>query len=108
MAADLGPWGPAEPANLGRVTAASSSQDLHPRHGARFVLVRVEASKPVRYQVQIYLPDQVVETVLCLDEDGDAHVDPGLADPWAQAELLKLARVLKRDPRPEMTRWRGR
>jgi hypothetical protein len=27
---------------------------------------------------------------------------------WAHTEALKLARVLHRDPRPHMLRWRGR
>jgi hypothetical protein len=86
----------------------SSSHDLHPEHGARFVLSRVGPETPVRYRVQVFLPDDLLESALRWDDEGAARLEPPLADLWVHDEALKLARVLKRDPRPEMTRWRGR
>jgi hypothetical protein len=72
------------------------------------VLVRDEMGPQIGYEVQIYLPQEHARTRLFWDEAGEAQVEPALADPWVHGELLKLARVLKRDPRSEMTRWRGR
>ena len=89
------------------MTDASSSTDLHPKHGARFVLERIDGPDP-GYRVQIYLPTERLETRLTWHEDGTARLDPPVHDAWAQEETLKLARVVKRDPKPAMTRWRGR
>ncbi|MCA9705893.1 MAG: hypothetical protein KDK70_08610 [Myxococcales bacterium] len=86
----------------------SSSRDLHPAHGARFVLTRVGADEPPSYAVAIYLPQgQRLDTRLSWT-DGQPALEPGLLDPWAEGETLKLARVLRRTPRASLTRWRGR
>lgn len=103
-----------------------SSRDLHPQTGARFVFDRDNRTntktEPPRYRVTIYLPDRVrwsgqlawVEGSAQLapqaDPEAEAEADPD-PDPeqlrWARAEALKLARVLRRDPKPHMVRWRG-
>ncbi|MCA9650704.1 MAG: hypothetical protein H6712_19505 [Myxococcales bacterium] len=84
----------------------SSSRDLHPTNGGRFVLTRAH-EEPPEYEVVIHLPaGQRLDTRLRW-EDGQAVLDPQLDDPWAEAETLKLARVLRRTPRASLTRWRG-
>ncbi|MEM9454706.1 MAG: hypothetical protein AAGF11_11040 [Myxococcota bacterium] len=86
----------------------SSSHDLHPAHGGRFVLTRVGSTDDPQYEVTIYLPEgRRLDTHLRWT-DGQAALDPTLADEWAQTETLKLARVLRRTPRASLTRWRGR
>jgi hypothetical protein len=82
----------------------SSSRDLHPDSGARFVFERMGAE--LRYHVHVYLPEQRswIEgraRVLGPEPAGDERLE------WARAELLKLARVLHRDPKPRLVRWRG-
>lgn len=92
------------------MSALSSSHDLHPDTGARFVFERI--GDELRYQVHVYLPAQRswsgeldwVEgraRVLGPEPAGDESLE------WAHAELLKLARVLHRDPKPRLVRWRG-
>lgn len=88
--------------------ADSSSHDLHPTHGGRFVLTRVGDVDAPEYEVVIHLPeDRRLETRLSWT-DGQPGLEPALDDPWAQSETLKLARVLRRSPRASITRWRGR
>ncbi|MEX1363384.1 MAG: hypothetical protein AB1Z98_09680 [Nannocystaceae bacterium] len=85
----------------------SSSRDFHPENGGRFVLTRTR-EQPPEYSVAIYLPQQRrLDTRLRWEADR-ATLDPVLTDPWAEAETLKLARVLHRTPRASLTRWRGR
>ena len=87
--------------------AVSSSRDLHPEHGGRFVLTRA-SQQPPEYAVAIYLPEaRRLDTTLRW-EDGQARLEPEVPDAWAQAEALKLARVLRRNLPPSLTRWRGR
>lgn len=91
-----------------------SSRDLHPRTGARFVFER-DPGEPPRYAVTIYLPGTrrwfghlawtEAGAELTPAEAADTAEDETLA--WARAEALKLARVLHRDPRQQMVRWRG-
>ncbi len=92
------------------MTELSSSRDLHPEGGGRFVFERV--GDELRYRVSVYLPEQRswsgeldwVEgqaRVLGSEPEGDAQLE------WARAELLKLARVLHREPKPRLVRWRG-
>ncbi|MFV8750017.1 hypothetical protein ACNOYE_05675 [Nannocystaceae bacterium ST9] len=88
----------------------SSSRDLHPETGARFVFERV--GEPPRYSVQIYLPGGRGWAGELDWVEGQARVqgpeaagDEALA--WALDELIKLARVLHRDPKPRLVRWRG-
>lgn len=85
----------------------SSSHDLHPAHGGRFVATRSSA-EPLEYAVAIHLPEgRSLQTRLSWDGDR-AVLEPALDDPWAEAETLKLARVLRRTARASVTRWRGR
>ncbi len=84
----------------------TSNHDLHPDHGGRFVLTRVD-TEPVTYAVTVYLPEQRrLETTLAWDGNR-AELDPPLADPWAQAETLKLARAVRRTHPRSVTRWRA-
>lgn len=86
----------------------SSSRDLHPAHGGRFVLTRVGSGEPLEYDVVIHLPEgRRLEARLRWIE-GQPHLEPPLSDAWAEGETLKLARVLRRSPRPSLMRWRGR
>jgi hypothetical protein len=85
----------------------ASSADLHPANGARFVATRLEAA-PLRYRVEAYLPDARRLDAVLTWTDGRAQVDPVWSDAWAHAEVLKLARVLKRTEPPSITRWRAR
>lgn len=92
------------------MSTLSSSRDLHPDNGARFVFER--AGEELRYRVDIYLPAQRSWSGELSWIDGHAHVSgPEWAGDeqleWAQAELIKLARVLHRDPKPRLVRWRG-
>jgi hypothetical protein len=98
-----------------------SSQDLHPSTGARFVFDRQDdsADGPV-YQVLVHLPEGRRWAATLRWLDGRAELEPSAeADArapapqpaeldWVRAEALKLARVLHRDPRQHMLRWRGR
>lgn len=84
----------------------SSSQELHPVAGARFVCER-EADASV-YKVAVYAAGGATHhTELRWDAEGHAQLSPPLADPWAQTELIKLARVLKHSQQQRLTRWRG-
>lgn len=62
---------------------------------------------PARYHVAVFLPDARHETELVLAED-ETRAQPPVPDAWAHAEVLKIARVLKKNPRPSLSRWRGR
>ncbi len=85
----------------------SSGADLHPATGARFVFEREPGDAP-RYRVGVFLPEQVrVECVLTWDASGAARLDPEPNDAWVAGEITKLARVLHRDPKARLTRWRG-
>jgi hypothetical protein len=80
-----------------------SSADLHPKSGARFTF----ESSGEGYAVAVHLPDGVtLETTLRFDAEGEAALRPPLENAWASEEVLKLARVLKRDPKPRLSRWR--
>lgn len=85
---------------------APSSLDLHPARGGRFVLVLEPPAH--EYSVAVYLPGQPpLESTLRWVE-GRAELSPPLSDAWAQAETLKLARVLHQSPKSRITRWRAR
>jgi hypothetical protein len=84
-----------------------SSDDLHPRHGGRFVLSRHEHVEPPAYTVEVFLPKGItLHSTLTWTDAGPASLDPPLTDAWAQAEVLKLARVLRKNPRDRLSRWR--
>jgi hypothetical protein len=94
---------------------APSSRDLHPKTGARFVFDRRATEPEPTYDLTIYLPEgrQWSGSLRWIHTDpgGRAVLEPAAPDDhelaWAHAEALKLARVLHRDPRPQMVRWRG-
>jgi hypothetical protein len=86
----------------------SSSRDLHPAHGGRFVLTRIGSGDTPEYAVAIHLPEGRRLDTRLQWLDGQPRLEPALPDAWAEAETLKLARVLRRTPRPSLTRWRGR
>lgn len=86
----------------------SSSRDLHPAHGGRFVLTRIGSDDALAYDVAIHLPEGRRLDTRLRWLDGQPVLDPALPDAWAEAETLKLARVLRRTPRASLTRWRGR
>lgn len=72
------------------------------------MLTQVGPPDAPEYDVIVYLPEgQRLDSRLRWTE-GLAGLDPALDDPWAEAETLKLARVLRRTPRPSITRWRAR
>jgi hypothetical protein len=81
----------------------ASSKDLHPRSGARFAFERDDDG----YRVVAYLPEGArCEGRLAWEEGAGARIEPPLTPAWAHAEALKLARVLHRDPKPRLLRWR--
>jgi hypothetical protein len=92
-----------------------SSHDLHPQTGARFVFDRIASEPEPAYTVTIYLPESRRWTGTLRWIDARAELEPTLSGSgpeqeqlaWAHAEALKLARVLHRDPKPHMLRWRG-
>lgn len=86
----------------------SSSRDLHPAHGGRFVLTRIGSDDALEYGVAIHLPEGRRLDTRLRWVDGQPQLEPVLPDAWAEAETLKLARVLRRTPRASLTRWRGR
>ena len=81
----------------------ASSKDLRPRNGARFVFIRAQDG----YAVTIHLRDAEIQARLSWDDAGASRLDPEPTPEWIAVEAHKLARVLHRDPRPSMTRWRG-
>lgn len=86
---------------------APSSHELHPVAGARFVCEQVEGQALV-YRVVVYVAGGLTHHAeLRWDAAGHASAAPECADAWVQAELLKLARVLKHSQQARLTRWRG-
>ncbi len=94
----------------------SSSHDLHPKQGARFVFTRTseddpapnEAPNEARYAVDVFLPGtQRFTATLSWDERGKPQIEPAIDHDAVLDQLVKLARVLKRTPNPRMTRWRS-
>jgi hypothetical protein len=85
----------------------SSAADLHPATGGRFVFEREPGESP-RYRVDVFLPEQAhIACVLDWDAGGIARLDPAPTDAWVLGEITKLARVLHRDPKARLVRWRG-
>lgn len=88
-----------------------SSKDLHPSAGARFVFERSEG-EALRYRVHVYLPGERSWSgeLSWIDEQARVEGPDDAADEeltWSRQEALKLARVLHRDPKPRLVRWRG-
>lgn len=87
----------------------TSSLDLHPEHGARFVATRTgEEDDPLGYCIEVFLPAGVRLTGELDWPEGRARLQADWDDTWATDEVLKLARVLKRTKRARVTRWRAR
>jgi len=93
-----------------------SSRDLHPKTGARFVFDRLSSEAEPVYAVVIHLPAARRWAGTLRWANGHAQLVANADQPaldaddvqrWATAEALKLARVLHRDPKPHMLRWRG-
>ena len=85
----------------------TSSQELHPVAGARFICERLDAPA-LAYQIVVYAAGGATHHAeLRWDAAGHAQLAPLVQDPWAQAELLKLARVLKHSQQQRLTRWRS-
>lgn len=94
-----------------------SSADLHPKSGARFVFTlrgEGEGEAPC-YDLEIYLPAgrdwrgelrwQDGRSVIVDEPTGPEQGDEELRR--ALVEAHKLARVLHRDPKPKLSRWRA-
>ena len=80
-----------------------SSADLHPKTGARFVFERREDV----YEVEVHLADGTsLRTTLRFGAEGGSSLEPTIDVDWAGAEVHKLARVLKREPKDRLVRWR--
>lgn len=86
----------------------STSRDLHPAYGGRFVLTRIGSDDALEYSVAVHLPEGRRLDARLRWVDGQPQLEPVLPDAWAEAETLKLARVLRRTPRASLTRWRSR
>lgn len=72
--------------------------------GARFVCEREGEG----YRFAVYAAGGATfRGALRWDADGRALAEPACDDAWAQAELLKLARVLRHGMPARLTRWRG-
>lgn len=62
----------------------------------------------LRYEVAAHLASgATLVATLTWDAAGQAKLDPRWDDTWAYDEALKLARVLKADPKRRLLRWRG-
>lgn len=69
------------------------------------------------YEVAVFLPagrrldgrlqfTEAGESIMELGDDADAS-EPDATLEWVRAEILKLARVLRRNPKTRLVRWRG-
>ncbi|MBC8069782.1 MAG: hypothetical protein IAG13_15705 [Deltaproteobacteria bacterium] len=84
----------------------STSDDLHPATGARFVFER-EQAEPPRYRVKVFLPaGELLGSTLRWEESRPCF-EPPLPPGWPADEATKLARVLHREPQSRLVRWRG-
>lgn len=87
------------------MSAVTSSQEMHPVSGARFVCERGEAGV---YQFVVYVAGGATHRgELRWDAEGRAVAEPEVPEAWVQAEILKLARVLKHGQQARLIRWRG-
>jgi hypothetical protein len=90
-------------------SASSMPSHAPPDFGGRFVFTRESDTTPAVYRVEVFLPGEPpIATTLRWDDASRPRLDPPLTDEWARGETLKLARVLHQDPKPRLTRWRGR
>ncbi len=79
-----------------------------PTHGGRFTFTRDTETAGVVYRVEALVAGGPTITTTLRWDDADRPVlEPELADGWVRDETLKLARVLHKDPKPRLSRWRG-
>lgn len=79
-----------------------TSDDLHPATGARF---RFERRGEGCYRVEVFLPASSWSAELDLGAESLEPEPPEDAG-WTVGEVHKLARVLRRDEKPRLIRWR--
>lgn len=85
-----------------------ADRDAIPDHGARFVFTREGDAAPVIYRVEVLVAGgPTLATSLRWDESDRPVLEPDMAEGWVRDETLKLARVLHKDPKPRLSRWRG-
>lgn len=83
-----------------------SSEALHPRFGARF-LFELREQNPLRYDLSVYLAGgETRQGGLCWNEAGQAQLLELEGEGWWRDEALKLARVLRRQNKDSLLRWR--
>jgi hypothetical protein len=86
----------------------SSSSDLHPTSGGRFVFEQTREDRS-RYDVGVYLPEGVEHHgSIRFAEDGESIVEIETDDPWVREQVEKLVRVLRRTKQQRIVRWRPR
>lgn len=79
---------------------------MHPTSGARFVFERVTEA-PLSYRVAVYLPGgRDHRCMLGWNESGALELDPLPTEAAVVGELVKLARVLRREAKSRVIRWR--
>lgn len=84
-----------------------SSEELHPKSGARYVCER-EPGEPPRYRAAVYMAGgATVRATLAWDAAGQAVLEPPPEDAEVREELVKLARVLRHSGQERLSRWRG-
>jgi hypothetical protein len=85
----------------------TSSADLHPVTGARFVFERTSEA-PLVYRVTVYLPERREHRcVVTWSDAGAIQLDPAPDEAAVTDEIVKLSRVLRREPKSRLVRWRG-
>jgi hypothetical protein len=90
-------------------SASTMPSHAPPDFGGRFVFTREGEALPASYRVEVFVAGEPpMTTTLRWDDASRPRLDPPLADEWARDETLKLARVLSKDPKTRLTRWRGR
>ncbi|MCA9690721.1 MAG: hypothetical protein KC636_14030 [Myxococcales bacterium] len=89
--------------------SVSSSDELTPRSGARFVFLRgVDGAYEVTvHRASAVASDGQLALRVSWDDGGATVLEPAPDDPWVRAEVEKLARVVKRTGQARLTRWRG-
>ena len=88
----------------------ASSHDLQPRHGARYVFLRLAGAPTPAYSVAVHAAEGAIHQLnLTWGEGGEARVEPAgdpAVDPAVYDQVLKLARALRADLPERLTRWR--
>lgn len=82
----------------------SSSHELAPKHGARFVFLRQEQGETPSYRVEVHRVGLSPDVYSLSGVELAIHPTP--ADPRVGDAITKLARTLKRQPKARLIRWR--